>query len=111
MPLPPLPVCACPRPGIPVPVPGIPLVSGACATCYVTKSPMHGESGEFHGEQSRKDSRKMKRGIPRALVYISGYLLPGDIADFLCLEMSSVDIAYMTEFDPMGDDVKGSILT
>jgi conjugal transfer pilus assembly protein TraU len=60
--------------------------------------------------------RGMKEDGDGAFYHVHWYIYPVIywlelLLDFICLEMSSVDIAYMTEFDPLwGDDVKSSIL-
>jgi len=116
LPLKPLPVCACPRPGIPVPVPGIPVGFWEPARLVdVTKSPMCMVSlgGVSLGTSSQKG---FKEDEDSAFYHVHWYVYPvlywlELLLDFICLEMNSVDIAYMTEFDPLwGDDVKSSIL-
>ena len=116
LPLPPIPVCACMRPGIPVPVPGIPIGFWEPARLVdVTKSPMCMVSlgGISLGTSPQKGFKEDGDG---AFYHVHWYVYPviywlEILLDFVCLEMASVDIAYMTEFDPLwGDDVKASIL-
>ena len=116
MPLPPIPLCACPRPGIPVPVPGIPVGFWEPARLVdVTKSPlcMVSLGGISLGTSPQKG---FKEDEDTAFYHVHWYIYPvlywlELLLDFVCLEMSEVDIAYMTEFDPMwGADVKTSIL-
>lgn len=115
-PLPPIPVCACARSGIPVPVPGIPISFWEPVRLVdVTKSPMCMVSlgGISLGSTPQKGMKEDEEG---AFYHVHWYIYPviywlEILLDFVCLEMSSVDIAYMTEFDPLwGDDVKVSIL-
>lgn len=115
-PLPPLPVCACPRPGIPIPIPGIPIGFWEPVRLVdVTKSPMCMVSlgGISLGSSPQKGMKEDEEG---AFYHVHWYIYPVIywlelLLDFICLEMTSVDIAYMTEFDPLwGDDVKSSIL-
>jgi len=111
----PLPICICPRPGIP-PIPGIPVGFWEPTRLVdVTKSPMCMVSlGGFSlGSMAQKGVKEDGEG---AFYHVHWYIYPvlywlELLLDFVCLEMASVDIAYMTEFDPLwGDDVKTSIL-
>ena len=115
-PLAPLPVCACLRPGIPAPVPGIPIGFWEPVRLVdVTKSPMCmvGLGGISLGSSPQKGYKEDGVG---AFYHVHWYIYPvlywlELLLDFVCIEASSVDIAYMTEFDPLwGDDVKTSIL-
>lgn len=115
-PLPPLPLCACPRPGIPVPVPGIPIGFWEPVRLIdVTKSPMCmvGLGGLSLGTSSLKGVKEDGDGV---FYHVHWYIYPviywlEILLDFICLEMTTVDIAYMTEFDPLwGDDIKTGIL-
>lgn len=115
-PLPPIPLCACQRPGIPLPVPGIPVGFWEPVRLVdVTKSPMCMVSlgGISLGTSTQKGVKEDGEG---AFYHVHWYIYPviywlEILLDFLCLEMSEVDIAYLTEFDPLwGDDVKSSIL-
>jgi conjugal transfer pilus assembly protein TraU len=109
-------LCACPRPGIPVPVPGIPIGFWEPARLVdVTKSPMCmvNLGGISLGTTAQKG---FKEDGENAFFHVHWYIYPvlywlEILMDFACMETSSVDIAYMTEFDPFwGNDVKTSIL-
>lgn len=111
------PLCVCSRPGIPVPVPGIPIGFWEPARLVdVTKSPMCMVSlgGISMGDTAQKGFKDDSNG--EAFYHIHWYVFPVMywlelLLDFVCIEMTSVDIAYLTEFDPLwGDDVKTAIL-
>lgn len=111
------PICFCSRPGIPVPVPGIPIAFWEPARLVdVTKSPMCMVSlgGISLGSSSVKGFQEDSEG--EAFYHVHWYIYPviywlEILLDFVCLEMASVDVAYMTEFDPMwSDDAKTAIL-
>lgn len=113
---PPIPLCLCARNGVGVPIPGIPIGFWEPARLVdVTKSPMCmvGLGGVSFGSHHIKGIKEDEDG---ALYHVHWYVYPVIywlelLMDFLCLEMSSVDVAYMTEFDPLwNDDVKSSIL-
>lgn len=117
LPLRPIPLCACARTGVQVPVPGIPIGFWEPARLVdVTKSPMCMVSlgGISLGTSPQKGFKEDGEG---AFYHVHWYIYPviywlEILLDFICLEASSVDVAYLTEFDPLwGDDVKGSILT
>lgn len=109
-------LCFCPRPLIPVPMPGIPVGFWEPARLVdVTKSPMCMVSlGIDLGTNSQKG---MKDDIEGSSFYhVHWYIYPVIywlelLLDFVCLEMNAVDVAYLTEFDPLwGDDAKSAIL-
>jgi conjugal transfer pilus assembly protein TraU len=110
------PICFCSRPGIPVPVPGIPIGFWEPVRLIdVTKSPMCMVSlgGISLGTSPQKG---FKSDESTAFYHVHWYIYPvlywlEILLDFICIEAASVDVAYLTEFDPMwGDDVKTSIL-
>ena len=110
------PICACPRPGIPIPVPGIPISFWEPVRLVdVTKSPMCmvNMGGVSFGTMP---AAGVKEDSETSFYHVHWYIYPVMywlelLLDFACLEMTSVDIAYMTEFDPLwGDDIKTSIL-
>ena len=112
-----LPICFCTRPGIPLPIPGIPISFWEPARLVdVTKSPMCMVSlgGFSMGTASAKGMRDDSDGS--AFYHVHWYIYPvlhwlELLTDFACMETSSVDIAYLTEFDPLwNDDLKSSIL-
>jgi conjugal transfer pilus assembly protein TraU len=110
------PICFCSRPGIPVPVPGIPVGFWEPVRLVdVTKSPMCMVSlGGISLGTSPQKGVKTDEGT--AFYHVHWYIYPvlywlEILLDFICIEAASVDVAYLTEFDPMwGDDVKTSIL-
>lgn len=110
-------VCACTRPNIPLPVPGIPIGFWEPVRLVdVTKSPMCMVSlgGLKIGSQIKQGIKDDGEGS--AFYHVHWYIYPvlywlEILFDFICLEMSEVDIAYLTEYDPLwGDDVKSTIL-
>ena len=110
-------ICFCKRPGIPVPVPGIPIGFWEPVRLVdVTKSPMCMVSlgGISLGTSMQKGVKDDIEGS--SFYHIHWYIYPviywlEILLDFACLEMASVDLAYLTEFDPLwGDDSKSAIL-
>jgi len=110
------PICFCSRPGIPVPVPGIPVGFWEPVRLIdVTKSPMCMVSlGGISLGTSPQKGVKSDEGT--AFYHVHWYIYPvlywlEILLDFICIEAAAVDVAYLTEYDPMwGDDVKTSIL-
>ncbi|MDR0774708.1 MAG: TraU family protein [Rickettsia sp.] len=111
------PICFCPRPDIPMPVPGIPIGFWEPVRLVdVTKSPMCMVSlgGIQLGTSSQRGVKDDVEGT--AFYHVHWYIYPviywlEILLDFACLEMNSVDVAYLTEFDPLwGDDAKSAIL-
>lgn len=110
-------LCFCPRPMIPIPIPGIPIGFWEPVRLVdITKSPMCMVSlgGIDLGTSSQKGMKDDIAGS--AFYHVHWYIYPviywlEILLDFVCLEMSAVDIAYLTEFDPLwGDDAKSAIL-
>ena len=106
-----------PVPMIPVPVPGIPISFWEPARLVdVTKSPMCMVSlgGISLGTAPQRGMKDDKEGD--AFYHVHYYIYPVIywlelLMDFMCLEAASVDVAYLTEFDPLwNDDVKTTIL-
>lgn len=111
------PICFCKRPGIPVPVPGIPISFWEPVRLVdVTKSPMCmvGLGGIKLGDSLQKGFNDDTEGT--SFYHLHWYVYPvlywlEILMDFVCLEMASVDIAWLTEYDPLwGDDAKSNIL-
>ncbi|EER21717.1 MULTISPECIES: conjugal transfer pilus assembly protein TraU [spotted fever group] len=110
-------ICFCPRPGISMPVPGIPIGFWEPARLVdVTKSPMCMVSlgGISLGTSMQKGMKDDIEG--NSFYHVHWYIYPVIywlelLLDFVCLEMSQIDLAYLTEFDPLwGDDAKSAIL-
>ncbi|KJV53216.1 traU family protein [Orientia tsutsugamushi str. Gilliam] len=110
-------ICLCPKPGIPIPVPVIPVGFWEPVRLVdVTKSPMCMVSlgGLSFGSATQKGMKDEAEGS--AFYHIHWYVYPviywlEILLDFICLEIAAVDIAYLTEFDPLwSDDAKSAIL-
>ena len=111
------PICFCTKPPAHVPMPGIPIGFWEPVRLVdVTKSPMCMVSlgGMSLGTSP---TRGMKDDIGGDSFYhVHWYIYPVIywlelLTDFLCLDMVSVDVAYLTEFDPFwNDDTKSTIL-
>ncbi len=111
------PICLCPRPGIPVPIPGIPIgFWEPVRLADVTKSPMCLVSmgGIDLGDCPTKGSKDDKGGD--SFYHVHWYIYPVMywlelLLDFACLDAASPDVAYLTEYDPFwSDDVKSGII-
>lgn len=111
------PVCFCKRPFPPYVIPGLPIGFWEPARLVdVTKSPMCMVSlgGVPLGTAPARGNKDDKEG--NAFYQVHWYIYPAIywlelLMDFACLEAASVDVAYLTEFDPLwNDDVKSTIL-
>lgn len=109
-------LCVCARPGIPIPVPGIPIGFWEPARLVdVTKSPMCmvNLGGVSLGSSHLKGVKEDGEGT---LYHVHWYIYPvlywlELLLDFICLDTAAFDIAYMTEYDPLwADDSKSAIL-
>lgn len=110
-------ICLCPRAGMPFPVPGIPVGFWEPVRLVdVTKKPMCLISlgGISCGDNTRKGMQDNDTGT--SFYHVHWYIYPVIywlelLADFICLEEAAVDVAYLTEFDPLwGDDAKSAII-
>ncbi|WP_045799725.1 conjugal transfer pilus assembly protein TraU [Rickettsia bellii] len=110
-------ICFCPKAGIPMPIPGIPIGFWEPVRLVdVTKSPMCMVSlgGINLGTSMQKGVKDDIEGS--SFYHVHWYIYPviywlEILLDFACLEMSQVDVAYLTEFDLLwGDDAKSAIL-
>jgi conjugal transfer pilus assembly protein TraU len=107
------PICACPKNGVPIPVPGITLgFWEPIGLIDVTRTPYCMVS--IGGFQMMKDHKKQGgveetaaiKGLQNSFYHLHYYKFPilwilelvTDLA--VCLEQSKADIAYLTEFDP-----------
>ena len=110
-------LCLCKRPGIPIPIPGIPIgFWEPVRLADVTKSPMCMVSlgGISLGTAPHKGMRDDTDGS--AFYHIHWYIYPviywlEILLDFICMEMASVDVAWLSEYDPLwNNDSKSAIL-
>lgn len=111
------PICFCPNRGALSALPGITIGFWEPVRLVdITKSPMCMVSlgGISLGSSPRKGMRDDTDGT--AFYHVHWYIYPviywlEILLDFACLEAAAVDIAYLTEFDPLwGDDTKTAIL-
>lgn len=111
------PICFCKKPWLPLPMPGIPIAFWEPVRLVdVTKSPMCMVSlgGISLGTSHQRGMKDDQEGS--AFYHVHWYIYPVIfwlelLVDFACLDTSSVDIAYLTEFDPLwSDDAKSAIL-
>ncbi|HJD59648.1 MAG TPA: TraU family protein, partial [Rickettsia endosymbiont of Omalisus fontisbellaquei] len=110
-------ICFCAKPNSSIPSPGMPVSFWEPVRLVdVTKSPMCMVSlgGISFGDSQHKGIKDDKDG--EAFFHVHWYTYPviywlEILLDFACLEKGAVDVAYLTEFDPLwGDDAKSSIL-
>jgi conjugal transfer pilus assembly protein TraU len=110
-------ICFCRRPNIPVPVPGIPVGFWEPARLVdVTKSPMCMVSlgGIKLGDSPNKGFKDDQDGS--SFYHVHWYVYPvlywlELLMDFMCLEQNSIDLAWLTEYDPLwNNDAKANIL-
>ncbi len=110
-------ICVCPRPPLPVPVPGIPIafwepvrLVDVTRTPYCLVSmggmPLAGGGVKHRGTVAEKSSNT---GLKRSFYQVHWYVYPliywlELITDFVCLEKAAIDIAYITEVDPLWSD-------
>lgn len=113
---PPSPICLCPKPGFPAPVPGISIgIWEPIRLVDVTKKPfcfpnMGGEViSPISGGGVQSVSSNSSNSISAASWYTHWYISPvlsilGLIIDSGCLERSGFDLAYIAELDPTWND-------
>ncbi|MEI8321216.1 MAG: conjugal transfer pilus assembly protein TraU [Alphaproteobacteria bacterium] len=117
------PICVCSRPGISVPVPGIPVSFWEPARLMdITRTPycltnMGGISIGSMGIKGRGDVGQDDNDVSKSSFYqVHWYVYPilywlELLMDVVCLEAMSFDLAYLTELDPFwADDEMGAIL-
>ena len=117
------PICICNRPPLNLPVPGIPVGFWEPVRLVdVTRTPyclvnMGGISVASSGVNYRGDvEENTDDGTHHSFYQVHWYVYPimywlEVLTDFVCLENISIDLAYLTELDPLwGDDQKSFIL-
>ncbi len=120
-------ICACPRPPLPVPVPGIPISFWEPVRLVdVTRTPYclinmggiqmagNAENLQGRGSVSTKGGGSA-RSLKHSFYQLHWYIYPVIywlelLVDFVCLEKASVDVAYLTELDPMWNDDETSFI-
>jgi conjugal transfer pilus assembly protein TraU len=110
------PVCACSKLGQPIPIPGISIGFWEPVRLVdVTRTPycMVNLGGIALGSDAKKISSYQKKGgsAGRSFYHVHYYVYPliywlELITDFMCLEQSTFDVAYMSEFDITWNDSK-----
>ena len=116
------PICFCSRPGIPVPVPGIPVGFWEPVRLVdITRTPfcmvnMGGlqltKSSVGQGVHGARGSSRTKHSFYQVHWYVYPIMYWLEVlTDFVCMETASIDLAYLTELDPLwNDDEKSFIL-
>ncbi|MEN8236795.1 MAG: conjugal transfer pilus assembly protein TraU [Pseudomonadota bacterium] len=117
------PICVCKRPGIPVPVPGIPVSFWEPARLVdVTRTPfclvnmggtqLANTGIKGRGQVAPHPNTRHKRSFYHVHWYVYPILYWLEVLlDFACLENNAIDLAYLTEVDPFwNDDEKSAII-
>jgi conjugal transfer pilus assembly protein TraU len=117
------PICVCNRPPLNLPIPGIPIGFWEPVRLVdITRTPyclvnMGGVSIANTGVNYRGDvEESTDDGTHHSFYQVHWYVYPimywlEVLTDFVCLENSSIDLAYLTELDPLwNDDQKSFIL-
>ncbi len=111
------PICFCQKPPVPFPMPGIPISFWEPVRLVdVTKAPMCMVSlgGISLGDSPTRGNKDDQEGD--SFYHVHWYIYPVIywlelLTDFLCLDQMQVDVAYLTEFDPLwNDDAKSAII-
>ena len=112
------PLCACSKFGQPIPIPGISIGFWEPVRLVdITRTPycMTNLGGISLGTDNKKISNYSrgydKRGTHKSFYHIHYYIYPliywlELLTDFVCLEQSTFDVAYMSEFDITWNDPK-----
>lgn len=116
------PVCLCPKPPLPE-VPGVPVSFWEPARLVdVTREPfclvnMGGQRmGPIRAHGQGTQATQQRGGMNKSFYHIHWYIYPVIywlelLVDFVCLEKTSLDVAYITELDPLwNDDVLSFVL-
>lgn len=116
-------ICWCKRPPIPVDVPGIPItfwepvrLVDVTRTPYcmvnlggIKMGPNRGVRG--HGSISHASKGHMQQSFYQVHWYIYPLIYWLELlTDFVCMEASQIDVAYMTELDPLWNDDETSFI-
>jgi len=116
------PICFCPRPSLPAPVPGVPVGFWEPVRLVdITRTPyclvnMGGISVASSGINYRGDiEENTDDGTHHSFYQVHWYIYPimywlEVLTDFVCLETMSIDLAYPTEFDPLWNDDEKSFI-
>jgi conjugal transfer pilus assembly protein TraU len=111
------PLCFCPKPGIPVPVPGIRVsfwepvrLVDVTRTpyCLVNMGGIQVAGGPLQGAGSVA-TKGGKHALKHSFYQVHWYVYPVIywlelLTDFVCLEKGEFDVAYLTELDPLWHD-------
>jgi conjugal transfer pilus assembly protein TraU len=116
------PICFCKGKTPPVPVPGIPVSFWEPVRlvdvvrkpfCLVNMGGMYLKGTSYNRGDREENSKKQ---LNTSFYHVHWYVYPilywlEVLIDFICLENMSIDLAYLTEFDPLwNDDAKTAIL-
>jgi len=104
-------LCLCPRPPLPVPVPGIPVGFWEPARlvdvtrvpfCMVNMGIQLGKSAVGYGVHGARGEGRAQQSFYQVHWYVYPVIYWLELlVDFLCLEKQSFDVAYITELDPL----------
>jgi conjugal transfer pilus assembly protein TraU len=116
------PICFCKRPPLPLPLPGIPVAFWEPVRlvdvtrtpyCFVSLGGLSlGGSATGRGDIEEDPEDNTKRSFYHVHWYIyPAFFLFEKLIDFVCVEMGSFDVAYISELDPLwNDDEKSAII-
>jgi conjugal transfer pilus assembly protein TraU len=109
-------ICLCPRPPLPVPVPGVPVgFWEPIRMVDVTRTPycLVGMGGLCFSNSAKKGTHSItgdqKRAKEHSFYHVHWYIYPiiywlELLIDFICLDKKPIDLAYLTELDPTWND-------
>ncbi len=115
------PLCLCPKPPSPVPIPGIPIGFWEPVRLIdITRTPycmvsLGGISIAHSMTQGTHGVTDAKAGQENSFYHVHWYIYPliywlELLVDFLCLEKAQFDVAYLTELDPLWNDDEMSLI-